>query len=252
MSKGKSKRATILDIAREADVSPATVSRVLSDSGYPVKEELCARVRKAAQKLNYKPNIFSQMLKGVASKEIGIIVPDLLNPFYAQLVSAVAKQCVIHGFAPIVCCSYDSPQLEDRQIDILLRQQVAGILLSSINDSDDSLKKLTGPGAPPLILFDQSHEGFTGNSVSFDFLKGGYMAAQYLIQCGHRNIAFMSHPLTRSSRKQIFDGYCRALSEAGIEIKKEMVLIRPAKQNISITARLWRRCCWDAPVCLMP
>ena len=61
MSKGKSKRATILDIAREADVSPATVSRVLSDSGYPVKEELCARVRKAAQKLNYKPNIFSQM-----------------------------------------------------------------------------------------------------------------------------------------------------------------------------------------------
>ena len=225
------RRPTILDIAQLAQASPATVSRVLNDADYPVTEELRERVRSAARQLNYQPNIFSQMLKGVSSREIGIIVPDLINPFYAQLVSAVAKQCVIHGFAPIVCCSYDSPQLEDRQIDILLRQQVAGILLSSINDSDDSLKKLTGPGAPPLILFDQSHEGFTGNSVSFDFLKGGYMAAQYLIQCGHRNIAFMSHPLTRSSRKQIFDGYCRALSEAGIEIKKEMVLIRPAKQN---------------------
>lgn len=226
------RRPTILDIARLAKASPATVSRVLNDTDYPVTEELRKRVRDAARKLNYQPNIFSQMLKGVSSREIGIIVPDLINPFYAQLVSAVAKQCVAHGYAPIVCSSYDSPQLEDRQIDILLRQQVAGILLSSINNNDDSLKKLTGPGAPPLILFDQSHEGFTGNSVSFDFFKGGYIAASYLIQCGHRNIAFMSHPLNRSSRKQIFDGYCRALSDAGIELNKEMVLVRPAQQEM--------------------
>ncbi len=228
----KAHRPTILDIARLAQASPATVSRVLNDADYPVTEELRERVRNAASQLNYQPNIFSQMLKGVSSREIGIIVPDLINPFYAQLVSAVAKQCVIHGFAPIVCSSYDSPQLEDRQIDILLRQQVAGILLSSINNSDDSLKRLTSPGAPPLILFDQSHEGFTGNSVSFDFFKGGYMAAQHLIRCGHRKIAFVSHPLNRSSRKQIFDGYCRALADAGIEIEKEMVLIRPAQQDM--------------------
>jgi LacI family transcriptional regulator len=227
----KARRPTILDIARLAQVSPATVSRVLNDTEYPVKDELCERVRQAAQQLNYKPNIFSQMLKGVSSREIGIIVPDLINPFYAQLVSAVAKQCVAHGFAPIVCSSYDSPKLEDRQIDILLRQQVAGIILSSINNNDNSLKKLTGPGAPPLILFDQSHEGFAGDSVSFDFFKGGYMAASYLIQCGHSNIAFVSHALDRSSRKQIYDGYCQALADAGIELRKEMVLIRSAQQD---------------------
>lgn len=228
----KVRRPTILDIARLARVSPATVSRVLNDTDYPVKQELRERIREAARQLNYRPNIFSQILKGGTSREIGIIVPDLLNPFYAQLVSAVARQCVAHGFAPIVCSSFDSPKLEDRQIDILLRQQVAGIILSSISDNEDSLKKLAEPGAPPLILFDQSHEGFGGNIVSFDFFKGGYMAANYLIQCGHRNIAFVSHTLDRSSRKQIYDGFCKALSDAGIELTKEMVLIRPAQQDV--------------------
>ncbi|HOP74449.1 MAG TPA: LacI family DNA-binding transcriptional regulator [Bacillota bacterium] len=227
----KGKRPTILDIARLAKVSPATVSRVLNDTGYPVKQELRERIREAARELNYRPNIFSQMLKGGTNREIGIIVPDLLNPFYAQLVSAVARQCVAHGFAPIVCSSFDSPKLEERQIDILLRQQVSGIILSSISDNEESIKKLTEPGAPPLILFDQSHEGFRGNIVSFDFFKGGYMAANYLIQCGHRNIAFVSHTLDRSSRKQIFDGFCKALADAGIELREEMVLIRPAEQD---------------------
>lgn len=227
----KDKRPTILDIARLAQVSPATVSRVLNDTDYPVKQELRERIREAARQLNYRPNIFSQILKGRSSREIGIIVPDLINPFYAQLVSTVARQCVAHGFAPIVCSSFDSPKLEEHQIDILLRQQVSGIILSSISDNEDSMKKLTEPGAPPLILFDQSHEGFGGNIVSFDFFKGGYMAANYLIQCGHRNIAFVSHTLDRSSRKQVFDGYCKALAEAGIELRKEMVLIRSAEQD---------------------
>lgn len=225
MSKGKSKRATILDIAREADVSPATVSRVLSDSGYPVKEELCARVRKAAQKLNYKPNIFSQMLKGVASKEIGIIVPDLLNPFYAQLVSVAARKCVLNGYAPIVCSSYDSPEMERRQLDILLRQQVAGLLFSSIDQSGAFLKELEQLDAPPFILFDQVYEGFSGNSVSFDFFKGGYMAADYLIRCGHRRIAFASRVIDRSSRKLVMEGYQKALSDAGIPAEENLLLI---------------------------
>jgi len=228
----RNKRPTILDIARLARVSPATVSRVLNNTDYPVKQELRERIREAARQLNYRPNIFSQMLKGGTNREIGIIVPDLLNPFYAQLVSAVARQCVAHGFAPVVCSSFDSPKLEERQIDILLRQQVSGIILSSISDTEDSIRKLAEPGAPPLILFDQSHEGFRGNIVSFDFFKGGYMAANYLIQCGHRNIAFVSHTLDRSSRKQIFDGFCKALADAGIALCDKMVLIRPADQEV--------------------
>lgn len=228
----KSARPTILDIARLAQASPATVSRVLNDTDYPVTAELRERVRGAAEALNYQPNIFSQMLKGVSSREIGIIVPDLINPFYAQLVSAVAKQCVSQGYAPIVCSSYDSPELENRQIDILLRQQVAGILLSSINNEEDSLKKLTGANAPPLILFDQSNEGFGGSSVLFDFYKGGYMAADHLISCGHRRIAFVSHPLNRRSRLQVFEGYRAALTEAGIPVEDGLVLISSAQQEM--------------------
>lgn len=221
----KSKRPTILDIARAANVSAATVSRVLNDSDYPVKDELSVRIRKAAQELNYKPNIFSQMLKGVSSKEIGIIVPDLINPFYAQLVSAVARQCIKNGYAPIVCSSFDSSELENRQLEILLRQRVAGIILSNIGEIDYFSSKLNEHDAPPYVLFDQRHEGFSGNNVSFDFFNGGYMAANYLIQCGHKNIAFASHTIDRSSRKLIYDGYCKALTDAGLTLSSDMIFI---------------------------
>lgn len=227
----KARRPTVLDIAREAHVSPATVSRVLGDADYPVTNELRERVHETARRLNYKPNIYGQMLKGGGGREIGIIVPDLINPFYAQLVSAVARHCLTRGYAPIVCCSYGSPEQEDRQLDILLRQQVGGILLSSIGQNSALIEKLAEPGAPPVVLFDQSVEGFEGDCVSFDFHKGGFMAASYLIQCGHRKIAFVSHALDRGSRRQIYDGYCEALEKAGIPLNPDMVLIHPAIQS---------------------
>ena len=87
----KGKKATVSDIAKRAGVSAATVSRVMNDTDYPVRAELRERVLTAAAQLNYKPNVFSQILKGGSSREIGVIVPSITNLFYAQLVSAVER-----------------------------------------------------------------------------------------------------------------------------------------------------------------
>lgn len=225
------KKATILDISAAAGVSPATVSRVLNNVDYPISNDLRTRVLLAAKELNYKPNIFSQMLRGISSKEIGIIVPDLSNPFYSQLISTVARECVQHGYAPIVCSSFNSSALESRQIEILLRQQVAGIILSTLSDLDDCLEQLDEPEAPPVILFDQAHHNFAGDSVYFDFEKGGYMAAEYLINCGHRDIAFASRAFDRTSRKMLYDGYCKALEVAGISLNQSRIFINTQKED---------------------
>lgn len=220
-----SKRVTILDIANKAEVSPATVSRVLNNVDYPISAELRSRVQSVAKELDYKPNIIGQMLRGISSKEIGIIVPDLANPFYSQLVSTVAKKCVDKGYAPIVSCSFNSSEMEERQIEILLRQQVAGIILSILSEIDDFLEKYEEPGAPPIVLFDQIHKGFNGDSIYFDFRKGGYLAVKHLVETGHKRIAFASNIFDRSSRRQVFSGYQAALEEANIPFEKNLVLI---------------------------
>ena len=86
--------ATIRDVAKLAETSIATVSRVINESDYPVKEAVRMRVLEAVKTLDYKPNIYSKRLKGEPSKEIGIIIPSLTNPFYAQVVSSAEKMCI--------------------------------------------------------------------------------------------------------------------------------------------------------------
>lgn len=218
------KKITISDIAKAAKVSNATVSRVLNNSDYPVKEEIRQRVLDIAQKMEYKPNIFSQMLKGGSSKEVGVIVPSITNPFYAQLVSAVEKECIRRGYIPIICSSYNSFKLENGHIEMLQARQVAGILISSISTSNLFIKKLEGSKIP-FVLFDQSVEGFRGNSVSFDFFQGGFMATQYLLQQGHRKIVFASPPMDRRSRKLIYEGYKQALMEHSKRANCKKVLL---------------------------
>lgn len=220
------KRITILDIAREAGVSTATVSRVLNNTDYPVAENLRRTIHEVADRLHYRPNIFSRILKGGVNKVIGIIVPSITNPFYAQLVSDVEAHCIAAGYAPIICSSYNSPHLEQKHWEMLLSQQAAGIMLSTINNNAAFVKKLeTSP--VPLVLFDQLLEGFGGSSVAFDFQKGGRMATRHLIDCGHQRIAFASQSVERASRRLIFEGYKSALRESGIRLNTGRVFTAP-------------------------
>lgn len=219
----KQKRATIHDIAREADTSTATVSRVLNNIDYPVSEELRRRIQKAAEKLEYRPNIFSQMLKGGASKMIGIVVPSIVNPFYAQLVSDVERHCIAGGYAPIICSSYNSAKLEQTHLDTLLGQQVAGILLSTINNNAQFVKKLAAIPTP-CVLFDQPLPGFKGNSVDFDFRAAGAMAVNHLLERGHQTVAFASQPIDRVSRRLIHQGYLEALKKNGAAPDPRLVI----------------------------
>lgn len=225
-------KKTILDIARLANASPATVSRVLNPTGYPVSQQMRERVLEAARELDYRPNIFSQMLKGAKSKEIGIIIPSLANPYYSLLASDVAGRCVQSDYAPIICSSFGDKKLEERQLEILLRQQVAGILYSSIQDEPERLiRERESELLPPVVMFDQ--DGLTDrvSSVVFDFEKAGELMGRYLIENGHREIVFASGALDRGSRRQVLKGYRSALEKAGLPLKKNMILESEPEDN---------------------
>ncbi|MGI5172912.1 LacI family DNA-binding transcriptional regulator [Treponema sp. OMZ 840] len=218
------KKPTVSDIAKAAGVSAATVSRVLSGSDYPVKKDVRKRILHIASSIKYKPNIFGQMLRGGTNREIGVIVPSLSNPFYAQLVSVVEHECIKRDYMPIICSSQNKSQLEEKHLDILQRKQVAGFLLSSIHVQGSFLKTLRNISMP-LVLFDQPYNYAKTDNVSFDFLNAGYMAAQFLFANGHKDIAFVSGPFTRFSRKLLFEGYKKTFKEKHTRFPSENLII---------------------------
>ena len=224
------KKVTISDIAKIAGVSIATVSRVLSRSDYPVSEELKRKIIDIANQVGYKPNVFGQMLRKGRSCEIGIIVPSITNPFYSQLLSAAEQQCLSQGYVPFICNSMSNQQLELNQLSMLEERSVAGIILSSVSSDEVLMERLKGVQMP-LILFDQSFDGYKGDCIQFDFFKGAYLATEYLIQCGHRDIVFASGELDRRSRCLMDEGYKQALKDSNLSVSKRKIIYTSTEEE---------------------
>lgn len=218
------KKATIKDVAARAGTSVTTVSRVLSGSDYPVKEELKASIMAAAEALHYKPNLFGRLLRGGKNRQIGVVVPSITNPFYSQLLAAVQKECMDHGYMPIFYSSHNHLKTERSYIDMLIQAQVAGALLSLIHWDEETRMALEEAGIP-YVLFDQPHDGYEGAAVDFDFYSAGRMAAQYLTGVGHRELVFASGPIDRPSRQKLFDGFRDAMKDHGLTLRDENLLV---------------------------
>ncbi len=229
------KKATIKDVAAKANTSITTVSRVLSGSDYPVKEELKAAILEAAKELNYKPNVFGQLLRGGTNRQIGVMIPSITNPFYSQLIAAVQKECTDNDYVPILYSSNNSPNMEKFYIDTMIQSQVAGALLSMIH-WDESIGKSLDDAGIPYVLFDQPHDDERGASVDFDFYSAGKMAAEYLVRNGHQEIAFASGTIDRPSRKKLFAGFCDILDKCGIRFREENLLLCSTKERTGASA----------------
>jgi LacI family transcriptional regulator len=217
------RKTTIKDIAREAGVSIATVSRVLQNNGYPVSSEIRRKVFDTAEKLDYKPNIFGRMLRGEKSIEIGIIVPSIINPFYAALVASAEAECLLRNYIPIICNSNSNAQLENWFLDMLEERGAAGVLLSTIQGDESVLRKLNRLSMP-IFLLDQGLENYKGDGVYFNFFDAGYMATEHLIENGHKDIALISGPFTRFNRKEILRGYKKALEAYDLSVGKKRII----------------------------
>lgn len=223
------KKSTIYDVAKEAGVSTATVSRVLSGSGYPVKDGVREKVLKASNKLNYTINIVGRMLKKSDSLDIGVIIPTISNPFYSQIILGIEFEARQRGYNILLCNSLRNPDTEKKYIQSLYQKQVRGIIISSIGENHSFINEIQQNGVN-IVAFDQDID-INCSKVSFDYKKGGLLATDYLINQGHNNIAFLTSPLITKNRKDTLEGYKQALINNGIKFNPGNVIVSDTEQE---------------------
>lgn len=177
---------TITEIAEKAQVSPATVSRVLNGKTM-VSEEKRRAVNHWVSKLGYKPNHVAQTMVGKKSYLLGVIVTDVSNPFFAEAVRALQQNAFLRGYAIVLCNTNAQPNIERQQVNSLLRRKVDGIIIVPSQPTSPTLKTLISEKIPTTV-FTQQNPLF--DSVSVDHSLGGAMAASHLVTSGHTTLAY--------------------------------------------------------------
>lgn len=210
------KPITIHDIAQMANVSPATVSRVLSNSDYPVSQVLQDRVRKIAKEVNYIPNMLGKQLKKNESSTIGVIIPSIVNPFYSFVILGIEEIARENQHTVVICNTLQDPELEEEYIRTIMENQIKGLIISSISEDRSLLRNFIDMGLH-VVAIDQILEEENVSQIKFDYRKGGYLGTKHLLEQGHRQIAYLTSKLDRPSRKSIYSGYLDAMAEAGLK-----------------------------------
>jgi LacI family transcriptional regulator len=219
----KGKSATIYDVASYANTSATTVSRVLSKSVYPVREELRQRVLDATRHLEYEPNQIAKSLKSLETRDIGVIIPTILNPFYANVILGIEDEVNKNGYNLFLCNTSRDPAREINYLHSLYQKQVRGVIISSMCQSKEVLDEYLRKGMH-IILLDQVVDDVECSMIGFDCRRGAHMGVESLIRHNHKRIAFISTPLTRWTRKEVFEGYKNALKDNGIPFDGQLVL----------------------------
>lgn len=217
------KQATIYDVAKRSGVSVATVSRVLGKSDYPVKAQTREKVLAAAQALQYTPSETSKRPKINAGSDLGVIIPNLTNSSYALLLTGIQRIAAQQNYHILLCNSNPDADNDARNIQILMKKHVAGILLASITPDLDTVRDAIKSGFP-LITMEQELP-LDCIHVGYDYESAGRMMARHLLDMGHRRIGFIGAPMDRPSRVQILQGFRDALQDAGAPIRDEDLML---------------------------
>lgn len=221
------KRLTIKDIAKALGVSISTVSKALNDS-YEISESTKEKIQKFAKKNNYRPNFNALSLKNRSTKTIGIIIPNMLNYFFAQVFKGVEKVANEKGYKIISCISNESYEKEVETIEMLSNGSIDGFLLSMAEETelknDFSHFKNTIAQGTPIVMFDRVAESVDCNKVVTDDFEGAVNAVKHLSKTGFKNIAFISTLSNLSIGKKREQGYLKGLEEENIPVNKNLII----------------------------
>lgn len=215
---------TIKEIAEIANVSSATVSKVLNGKDKYISEATRQRILEIVEREGYIPNAIAKSLKMKSTKTLGIIIPDVMNLFFSELARGVEDAAEIEGYSVILCNSDNKSSKEEKYIQVLQEKMVDGIILTASELSvSRSLKKRN----TPLVLLDRDilMEEEVGRIV-VDNEEGGYKATEFLISKGCKNIGFISSDAITKSSGQRLNGYKRALLENGLKFDENKIFLQ--------------------------
>ena len=217
------KTPTIYDVAREARVSVFTVSAVINNKSH-VGAPLKKRVDAAIVKLNYRPNSLAQSLANERTRTLGVIVPDISNPFFPMLVRGAEDTAQKRGYSILLCNSDGLLEKEELYLDLLVAKRVDGILLTkSPGDLSPQTTGLLSSMNVPTVLMMRTYPGLTGDAVITDDLQGSFEAVSHLARIGHQTIAMVGGPLSVSNGRARLQGFKKALKASGLRFNPKLV-----------------------------
>ena len=211
---------TMRDVARVAGVSAKTVSRVFNDDPH-VTEETRERVRWAMQKLDYVPNLLARSFRAGADPAVGLAVPDIDDPFFAEITSSIEIDLVGRGMAVVVSSLGQAAERERSALEALLRRQISGLIVACA--SADQAYLAPWQSRTPMVFVDRPPRGISGVYVTEDDLAGAREAVTHLASHGHRRVAFLgiSTPITTIRRR--LKSYRSTVAELGLDDRPELI-----------------------------
>lgn len=214
---------TIKDIAKLAEVSITTVSMILNKKDKDISEQTRQRVLSIIKEYNYAPSSIARSMVTKKTKIIGLMVPDITNLYFSDMARAIEDTANELGYNIVLCNTDDDQSKEIEYINILKEKSADGIIfVSAVLSNHDAIVELSGNGSPVVVL-DRILEGENLKAVYFENTEGGHIAAKHLIEKGHKKIGCITGPLKNKSAKDRYEGYLKALKEAGICPDKEWV-----------------------------
>ncbi len=221
--------SSLKEVAKLAGVSVATVSRVINNSA-KVSPETVKIVNKAIKKLDFKPSRVAQRLrvKDGRKKLIGLIVPDIQNPFYVDVVRGVEDMSYENGFAIYMCNFAQDESKERLYLDLMQSESVDGLILAPVNEKDDRVIKLVNSGLP-IVCVDRSLSDVEVDSVVVNNEEGAFAAVNHLASLGYKRIAYLGGLPGIPTTRQRMNGYISALKKNGIKVDKKFILTGDSK-----------------------
>jgi len=214
--------ATMKDVAAAAKVSIATVSAALRSTAY-VSPALKARVHQAVAELGYEPNLIASGLKRGKSSLIGLIVPDITNPFSTELLDLIQRDAIQAGYSVLLAISEQNPDRQAALVRLMRSHQAAGTILCAIGNAQQCRDVVEQAGKMKLVFVDNAPPGTGVDGIILDNQRAAQLATEYLISHGHRQIATVAGPLGQSPGAERLQGFLDTMRQHGLSVSPEWV-----------------------------
>jgi len=207
---------TIRDVAHRAGVSTTTVSHVINGTR-KVDPATAARVQSAIDALGYRPNALARSMRRGRTHTVGIVVPDIANPFFGDLARSLEDHLFERGYSAIICNSDGEAAKEISYLEVLVSKQVDGLLLIAASQPSQTLAAVLSGGTPAVVI-DRELGDLPVSQVLVENQRGGHLAGRHLLKLGHRDIGIIAGPGNLGTTARRLEGFRAALEEAGVPL----------------------------------
>jgi LacI family transcriptional regulator/LacI family repressor for deo operon, udp, cdd, tsx, nupC, and nupG len=217
------KNVSLNEVAEKAGVSIATVSRVINNSS-KVNSETRIKVMKVIKELKFRPNRVAKRLrnKNASSSLLGVLIPDIQNPFYVEVLRGIEDVAYENKYALIMCNFSQDETKEKLYLDILQSESIDGLIAAPVSEHDQNVINLLKTGLP-IVCVDRGLSGVDVDVVLVENRNGAYSAVDYLAKAGYKRIAYISGLPQLPSSKQRLQGYEEALTDNGLTVDKSLI-----------------------------